>query len=205
MMFEALDRQLARHVGRLTEELHIESAVSQHLASAIGEELSSFGFAVLDALGDGEPVDFKTRCDELSAFQGFMDATRPSFNDPIVARARVLVQNYMCFVYIKEAWLERLREKAFVGGPLHACSTFLTTGKVRAFRNAVSHAQWRYMADFSGIVYWDRAEPRKPLPLLTYGVEQDELDFWQALTRAIAYVTVTVGLEARRRSRSSIM
>jgi hypothetical protein len=201
-MFQVLDRQLATHAALLASDLSIGQPLCERLATAVSEEMVSLGLPILQTLGDGDPVDFKARCDELSAFQGFIDATR-SLNNPEVFRARVLVQNYMCFVYIKEAWLERLRDSAAPAGALRSCTAYLTTGKVRAFRNAMSHARWQYMGDFSGIVYLDRAYPSKATPLLTYGVTQNELDFWQALTRVVAYVAVSVGLEARRITRSS--
>lgn len=200
-VFRDLDRDLAAHAGVLTSELSIDDSACGRVASILANEMASLGAGILEILADGEPVDFKLRCDELSACHGFENATR-SLNVPEVVRFRALVQNYMCSVYIKEAWLDRLRASAPPNSVLRACTAYLTTGKVRAFRNAMSHARWQHMADFR-IVYWDRAQPSKAMPLLTYGVAANELKFWQTLTWVVASVAVSVGFEARRVSRSS--
>lgn len=193
-MFAALDRQLQRFSPRLRDDLGLTPAESQAVASSVAVDLRSVDHAVLD--GDDQ-VDFLSRYEEVLAFQGFMEATAPVESSPFVARARVLVQNYVCFVYLKESWLERLRDAAPVDSVLHKCARYLTSGRVRAFRNAVSHARWRYLGDFSGIEYWDRASPNRSAPLQRLLVDQLELDFWQTLIRGICYTAAEVRRAAR--------
>lgn len=48
---------------------------------------------------------------------------------------------------------------------------------MRAFRNAVAHANWHYLPDFSGLEFWTRngAEPTEPMA--RFEVSQNHLDF----------------------------
>ena len=58
---------------------------------------------------------------------------------------------------------------------------------MRAFRNAVAHANWTYRADCRALVYWARKGSDPNEPLEQFEVEQDDLSFWQALSRCVAY------------------
>src|SRR5687767_12535083 len=107
-MFAKLDKQLATFAPRLRGDLLLSRSASNRVASALAEDLNSLGPALREALADGDPVDFDARYSELIAFQGFMDASQSVSQSPFVTRARVLIQNYVCFVYLKEAWLEQL-------------------------------------------------------------------------------------------------
>ena len=191
-MFDTLDAQLKRFSPRLRDDLKLTPSESAAVATTIADELTA-----LSMRADDDPIAFGARCDELTAFQGFMDASQPVASSPFVARARVLVQNYVCFVYLKEAWLEGLREAAPATSVLHRCASYLTAGKVRAFRNALSHARWRYLSDFSGLEYWDRASGNRSAPLQRFEVTQLELDFWQTLIRAVCYTVAASPRSAR--------
>ncbi|SRR6266568_2025712 len=63
----------------------------------------------------------------------------------------------------------------------------LSNGRVRMFRNAIAHANWSYRGDFNAIVYWARkgADPQENLE--RFEVAQEELSFWQSLSRCVAY------------------
>ncbi|MDA8351432.1 MAG: hypothetical protein M0038_22030, partial [Pseudomonadota bacterium] len=67
------------------------------------------------------------------------------------------------------------------------CARFLTNNPVRAFRNAVAHGNWRYRDDFTGLVFWARKGSDPSEDLHQFEVGQHELNFWQALSRGVAY------------------
>ena len=58
---------------------------------------------------------------------------------------------------------------------------------VRAFRNAIAHANWKYLSDYSGLEYWARKSSDPSEPLSRFEVSQSDLSFWQALARCTAY------------------
>jgi hypothetical protein len=71
------------------------------------------------------------------------------------------------------------------------CCRFLTDNPIRAFRNALAHANWRYNEDFSGLRFWARKGSDPSEALREFEVSQLELGFWQALARCVAYVAFT--------------
>jgi hypothetical protein len=125
--------------------------------------------------------------EELIAFQGFMDHVRELGDSPVVVRAQVVYQNYICFVYLGESCFNVLKKELPSSSTAKKCCKFLTDNPVRAFRNAVAHANWRYLPDFSGLEFWAQkgAEPNEPM--VHFEVSQNDLGFWQAVARATAY------------------
>jgi hypothetical protein len=139
-------------------------------------------------------IPIKNRLDELIAFQGWMDASL-KVNNPNITRARVITQNYICFVYLGESCFSILKKNLPGGSPTRKACQFLTDNPIRAFRNAIAHANWKYIADYSGIEFWARKGSGTSEPMVKWEVNQTALDFWQALSRTVAYVTFTTLLE----------
>ena len=102
-------------------------------------------------------------------------------------RAQVLYPNYICFVYLGEAPFKVLSREAPPSSVTRKCARLLTNNPVRAFRNAVAHGNWRYRDDFAGLVFWSRKGSDSSEDLHRFEVEQHELNFWQALSRGVAY------------------
>src|SRR5262249_11910426 len=99
----------------------------------------------------------------------------------------VLSQNYICFVYLPEACFRVLSKVCPNGSATKKCAQFLSNNPVRAFRNAIAHANWMYRADFGGLIYWARNGSDQNEPLEKFEVAQNDLAFWQALSRCVAY------------------
>jgi len=124
----------------------------------------------------------------MVAFQAFMDMIRQSDRlHPSVVRAQVIYQNYICFVYLNEACFSIVRKELPTGSSSRKCCRFLTDNPVRAFRNALAHANWRYLANFSGIEYWARRGADPTEQMVRFEVSQSDLSFWQAIARCTAY------------------
>lgn len=71
------------------------------------------------------------------------------------------------------------------------CFKFLTDNPIRAFRNAVAHANWTYRDDFGALVFWARKDGSSDEERTKFEVTQDELQFWQALSKCVAYAAYT--------------
>ena len=156
--FRGIDAQLAKWAPRLVTDLNIDSGSAQELGTAIAREVSALAPEVRLRLRDNSPVRLSDRLDELRAFQAFMDGIgdRPG---PAMVRAQVILQNYICFVYLGESCFRTLR-KILSTGPTKHCCVFLTDNPIRALRNAFAHANWRYKADYSGLEFWAREGSR---------------------------------------------
>jgi hypothetical protein len=184
-----LDAQMAGFSGRLIDAVKLPPDIAGKLATTVAAEVRFLSAEQKLAVKDSSPVLLSDRLSELQAFQGWMDRARHVQNDPYVTRAQILSQNYICFVYLSEACFRALAKNCPNDSATRKCAKFLTDNPVRAFRNAIAHANWKYRPDFKAIVFWARkgSEPNEPLE--QFEVEQDVLNFWQALSRCIAYVS----------------
>jgi hypothetical protein len=182
-----LDRQMQVWSTRLRDDLKIGPPESNQLATTIANEVAALSEEAKQRGRDASQIPLATRIEELVGFQGFMDHVRELGALPVVVRAQVVYQNYICFVYLGDSCFNVLKKELPSGSTAKKCCRFLTDNPVRAFRNAVAHANWRYLPDFSGLEFWARkgAEPNEPMA--RFEVSQNDLGFWQALARATAY------------------
>ena len=186
-----LDEQMRQWATRLRDDLKIGPSESNCLASTISSEVSALEAATLNEIRSESPVCFSDRLDELVAFQAFVDVAHTVTNSPAFTRAQVIVQNYVCFVYLGDAWFKRLGKCAALGSTTKKCVRFLTNNPIRAFRNALAHANWKYNSDFSGLEFWARKGADQNEPMQKFAVSQTDLNFWQALARCTAYSSFT--------------
>jgi hypothetical protein len=175
--------KLASEVGLGTEE-------ASKLATSIAAEVRFLDQPAKKELTEASPVPLDARLGELSAFQSWMDFAAGT-REPAIVRAQVIVQNYVCFVYLGEALFLGLRKASKPGSVTRRCCEYLTNNPVRSFRNAVAHSNWTYAPDFSGLVFWARKGSDGTEPLSRFEVDQDQLSFWQALSRTVAYAAYT--------------
>jgi hypothetical protein len=184
-----LDMQMAKWAPRLTSEVKLPSAVTLSLATAIAADIRFLPIEKKNELRRISLVTPEDRLDELKAFQGFMDQTENTRGIPELTRARVIVQNYVCFVYLPESCFREIAKIAPKDSAARKCAYFLSKNPIRALRNAIAHANWTYRADFSGIVYWARKGDNRNEPVERFEVDQENLEFWQQLARCVAYAT----------------
>jgi hypothetical protein len=192
--WKQLDVQIQQFSSFLRDELKLDATQSNRFATAVSQDLENLPSDLREALKNSSVVPIKDRLDELVAFQGWMDASL-KVSHPSVARARVLTQNYICFVYLGDSCFSILKKNLPSGSPTRKACQFLTDNPIRAFRNAVAHANWKYKADYSGIEFWARKGSDANEPMVKWEVNQTALNFWQALSRTVAYVAFTSLLE----------
>lgn len=185
-----LDQQLAAFDGDLQRLVGLNPDESHKVATFVAADVRFLPKEVKAEIEAASSVPIRARRDELVAFQAWQDFARSVKGNPAVTRAQVIVQNYVCFTYLKDACFEIVAQKAVPSSVAARCSRFLITGSVRDFRNAFSHANWTYNADFSGLKCWVLVDARnRNGPMREFAVSQAELNFWQALARGVAYAT----------------
>ncbi len=187
MTWQHLDNQMARWSSRLASEIRVPAEATTKLATIIAAEVRFLDPGAKDELRQASPVPLRDRLQELEAFQGWMDLASSIKGNPYIIRAQVLCQNYMCFVYLSEACFKVLAKRAPTGSVTKRCAQFLTDNPVRAFRNAIAHANWRYRQDFRALIFWARKGADPDEPLEEFEVDERDLEFWQALSRCVAY------------------
>jgi hypothetical protein len=184
-----LDKQIARFKDKLVDEIKIPSEYCDCLASTIENEINNLDVEKKKKLIDSNPIDLKTRIEELQAFQKMMDTFNQMKPKPEIVRAQVITQNYICFVYLKDSLFELLRKTMPSNSITKKCCKFLLNNPVRAFRNSIAHGNWKYKNDFSGLEFWAFKGPPDDYGMDKWEVNQSDLDFWQTLSRVIAYIS----------------
>ncbi len=187
MSWTQLDKQMAVWSARLVSEVRISDEDSRKLATKIASDVRFLPADVKTEIVAASPVQLSDRLQELQAFQGWMDYVRQSKTSPFINRAQVITQNYICFVYLPESCFRILSKRAPTSSTTRKCAQFLSNNSIRAFRNAISHANWTYRNDFKAIVYWARKGNDPNDSLEKFEVSQEDLSFWQSLSRCVAY------------------
>jgi hypothetical protein len=191
LTYRQLDRQLGAFSGRLRTAVGLTGDEAAKVATLVAAEVRFLEPSERAAVFAASPVPLHNRLDELTAFQAFMDAASRTRGNGPLTRAQVIVQNYVCFVYLSEACFLALRKGSKAGSVTQRCCKFLTDNPIRAFRNAIAHSNWSYAVDFGGLVFWARRGSASNEALSRFEVSQGELGFWQALARAVAYAAYT--------------
>ena len=186
---QALDAQMQQWSTRLRDDLKINSPDCNQLATKIAAEVQMLNDSVKREIEAASPVSIRDRLDELIAFQNWMDTVRNLPQHPSIVRAQVITQNYICFVYLGESCFRLLKKYTPPGSATKKTCSYLTNNPIRAFRNAMAHANWRYKDDYSGIEYWARKGDNPTEPMTHWNVDQQELSFWQSLARTVAYAS----------------
>jgi len=184
---QCLDRQMRHWSDRLIFDIKISEEDAQKLATTIESEVRWLPKEAKDEIRQSSPIEIKHRYEELLSFQGWMDIANKFKDNPFIVRAQVIVQNYICFVYLNESCFNVVRKHVSNQSACKKCCKFLLNNPVRAFRNAIAHSNWCYNEDFSCIRFWARKGATQDEDLHEFEVTNEELSFWQALARCTAY------------------
>lgn len=195
MTYERLDSQLKAFSDRLMKAVGLQEAETGKVATLVAADVRFLEPAARAQVRAASPVPLLDRLDELRAFQEWMDLASGIGGNPAVTRAQVIVQNYVCFVYLGEACFRVLRTTSKPCSATRRCCQYLTDNPIRAFRNAIAHSNWTYARDFGGLVFWARKGLDPGEVLSRFEVSQEDLNFWQTLSRGVAYAAYT-SLEA---------
>lgn len=190
MSWHTIDRQMAAFAERLTGDVKVTIGAAAKLATTVAADVRFLAPEAKAELRNATPVAVADRLQELQAFQAWMDVAH-KIRNPSITRAQVITQNYICFVYLPESLFRVLAKQCPPGSAARTCAQFLSNNPVRAFRNAVAHANWTYRSDHGALVYWARKGGEPDEPLDRFEVAQDELSFWQSLSRCVAYAAFT--------------
>jgi hypothetical protein len=189
-MMQHLDRQLAPFRDRLCSEVGLKPEDAGKVATLVAADIRFLPVEAKTEIKAASPVPLSVRFEELVAFQAWSDFATSVRNNPAITRASVVVQNYICFVYLKDACFEVVARLAAAGSVAALSAGYLSRGAVRDFRNAFSHANWNYNTTFTGLNCWVLEDARnRSGPMRHFEVSQADLNFWQALSRGVAYAT----------------
>ncbi|MBC8029977.1 MAG: hypothetical protein H7Z16_07685 [Pyrinomonadaceae bacterium] len=185
-----MNRQLAVHRDRLLSEVGLTADEASKVATLVAADIRFLSSEAKAEIKAASPVSISARIDELLVFQAWMDLAHSLPKHPVIVRAQVVMQNYICFVYLKDACFEVISKQAAPKSVAARCANHLSRGPVRDFRNAFSHANWQYNSTYTGLECWVRQNARnRSGSLKHFVVSQDDLTFWQTLSRAVAYAT----------------
>jgi hypothetical protein len=183
-----LNRQLIVFRDRLIDDVGLSSEEASKVCTLVAADTRFLPPETKAQIKAASPVAISARLDELIAFQAWMDLANSIQSHPAITRAQVVVQNYVCFVYLKDACFEIVAKHAAPHSVAARCADYLTRGAVRDFRNAFSHANWQYNSTFTALECWVLEDARKRSgPMKRFNVSQADLNFWQALSRGVAY------------------
>lgn len=186
-----LDSQMRAYSSFFRDEFQIAAPQSNSIATSMAQEIRNLDTHIVQEVHMSDAVGIQSRLNELVGFQTWMDIVHSSHVHPAVIRAQIIVQNYVCFVYLGDSVFKVLRDIMPNESATKKCCKFLTDNPVRAFRNALAHANWKYKEDFSGLIYWAKKGDQKNEPLTEWQVSQNQLELWQALARCTGYVVFT--------------
>ncbi len=107
MSWEIIDQQMRVYRTKLMDDFKLDGEASSNLATAISIEINALSEQKLDeVLSVFLPVSIEHVFEEITAFQQWM-VTVPD-NQAAASRARVIVQNYICFLYLRDACFAKL-------------------------------------------------------------------------------------------------
>jgi hypothetical protein len=225
---DSFDEQLFKHKDQLIINVKVDEKYVTNICTTIKKELTQLNNDVLLKIENASPVPLELRIEELSAFNNMMD--RMNFtelkNSREMVRTQVVVQNYFSFVYLQDNCFEVTKKNIPKGTLTLKICNFLLRNPVRAFRNSIAHGNWQYDFNPPGIKYFAHKGEKKirvhgnwqfdfsssetvtispkgekvDEKMSEFTVLQDELHFWQALSRATAYTIFTYILENKKKT-----
>ena len=128
-----LDKQMQQWSTRLRDQLRIGPPENNQLATTIAKEVAALPDNAKRRVEETSQIPLKMRIEELVAFQGWMDLVHATHEpSPVVIRAQVAYQNYICFIYLSESCFNVLKKELPSGSTARKCCKFLTDNPVRA-------------------------------------------------------------------------
>ncbi|MDX2241632.1 MAG: hypothetical protein NW224_13185 [Leptolyngbyaceae cyanobacterium bins.302] len=174
-MLDILDFVMQKHALVLTTQLKLSSEQAVSLAHTIAVDIQSLNpQQIQDIKSSIHPLTVSDIATQHHTIEGIRmvsdyfeecEKNEGSKNDSasaILASARLNLENYFCFVYLKESLFLALSnhlKKTNSGSALFRVSQFLLREEVRQLRNALAHASW--IVDYSKaneFKYWDNGK-----------------------------------------------
>ena len=126
---QKLNRQLAAYRDRLCSDVGLNSDEASKVATLVGADIRFLSPEVKSEIKAASPVPISARLDELVAFQAWMDLASSIPKQPAITRTQVVVQKYVCFVYLKDACFEVVAKRAAPNSVAARCSNYLSRAR----------------------------------------------------------------------------
>jgi len=180
------DIAMRKWTPMLRDELRIVDERCNYLATTLFTEICSIPEATLDGMSD--VLSYADRFNEVACFINCLAQRQAEGNiNNLEHRAHLVLSNYMCFVYLGDACFLRMRKLVPNTSVARRCFEYLTDNPVRAFRNAIAHANWK-VSDAT-VAFWARKGEEKNEPLSPFIVRDLERQFWFYLTLCVGKST----------------
>ncbi len=193
MNLQDLDNELVE-ARRATEAPELSNHVWQCLATTIHKEIADLDEKVTNQLRRSVPVPPEYYLEEMKAFQTWMNFAHDNADNPVIVRAQVMTELYVCFVWLRDSLMKPIAERVTGQTAFATLERFLSSGRRRRLRNAIAHGRWCYLRNFNGLECW--AELARDQPPQRFEISQADLDAWQLLSRGSAIAVLRALTEA---------
>ena len=122
--WSVLNKQLRAFGIRLRNDVGLTERESGRVASLVAADVRFLPSAVKAEIRATSPVPISARLDELIAFQSWMELASSLTGHAEVTRAQVITQNYICFVYLKDACFEVLNRRCAKDSLAARCGSY---------------------------------------------------------------------------------
>lgn len=199
-MLFLLDKLFVRHYESLVKELKLNEEQARYLGHTLDLEIDELDSNQKRQIENSlHPLFLSDIKDQHITLEGFrliqraveeLERKRGFGSDSgtaIAASAQLNLENYFCFVYLKETLLTSLKDNLKTVNnsfALFRISQFLLNDEVRRFRNAFAHAAWKVnkSSPSSFLKYWDGGRE--------YNLSEERWLLMRNLSYAISYVIV---------------
>lgn len=197
-MLEILDMYMQDYEQELAGELKLTQNQLEKFARTIEGDIKQLDeqqrVEIIEAL---KPLSLKDIESQFWTFEGmkmiasFIEGMQNQCGgdqaSAIFASAQLNLENYFCFVFLRESLFEALRDKlkvSYNSSALFKAARFLLKDEVRILRNAFSHATWTVETSngANSLKYWDNGKE--------YIMSDRRWTFLRNLASTICYVVI---------------
>ena len=197
-MLEILDSIMQNYDQELTGDLKLSQVQVDKFAHAVEGDIRSLDMQRKEEIKAAlKPLSLKDVESQFWTFEGMKMLARfigemekkhgGDQASAIFASAQLNLENYFCFVFLRESLFEALSEKLKIthnSSVLFKAAQFLLKDEVRILRNAFSHATWT-VEDSGGmnvLKYWDKNRE--------YTMSDKRWTFLRNMAHTISYVVI---------------
>ena len=121
-----IDQEIAAFRVRLCEDVLLTPEEAGKVATMVAADIRFLPSVAKGEIKETSLVPLSARIEELIAEHLFRQQAITAKNNPAMQRAAVIVRNYVCFVYLKDACFEAISKYAPEGSVAARCTKYLS-------------------------------------------------------------------------------
>ena len=183
-----LDQIIGQFKDKLERDFPNHKKYINEISTKIKKDLSYLGKEDILKIQNHSPVNLSDRIQELGRFDKLMHTVNKHSKNITGNQMACIItyRNYMMFVYLKDNCFEITKSLVKDGSLTKKICKKLTSEKIRSFRNAIAHGNFR-LADRETIEFHASKSSKIANTMTKFIVTNDELQYWQELARITAY------------------